>query len=206
MYQYVCACVCVLKHNNIYFVLRILYLCVVLMHICAWIQYIWHGKSFLQKRTKSCSERIVGERLEWKWNSLCLSYYSGCSWWSSPSFHLFCFLFCLSQPFLPDLWGRPIVTDGTPLLSVQPLHPGAPLRCWFSYLPATPLQSFLQAALNRQSLRTPGNLYTPVSGHWRCISNCQCALPDAVLSFDPIHSGGCVPVAVIYTYSDFTDV
>lgn len=57
-----------------------------------------------------------------------------------------------------------------------------------------------------QSLQTPCNLYTPVSGHGRCISNCQSALPDALLSFDPIHSGGCVPVAVMYPQCDFTDV
>lgn len=127
---------------------------------------------------------------------------------SSSTFHL---LYSLSQPLLPvltDTYGR----NYPPLCSnkVQLLHPGASLKCWFSYLPMPLLQSFLQAlaapALNRQSLQTSGNLYTPVSGHGRCISNCQCALPDALLSFDPIHSSGCVPVAVIYTPYDFTDV
>lgn len=140
-----------------------------------------------------------------------LCYNSCSSWWSPFSLlppSIFFSLKKQSQPLSPVLWGRPIVTEGTPLLFVQPLHPGAPLKCWLSDLPITPLQSFLQAApaLNRQSLQTPGNLYTPVSGHGRCISNCQCALPDALLSFDPIHSSGCVPVAVIYTHCDFTDV
>ena len=101
-------------------------------------------------------------------------------------------------------------SNSPPLSSdeVQPLLSSVPLKCWFSHLPIMPLQSFLQAApaLNRQSLQTSSNLYTPVSGHGRCISNCQCALPDALLSFDPIHSSGCVQVAVIYTPCDFTDV
>lgn len=60
--------------------------------------------------------------------------------------------------------------------------------------------------LNGQSLQTASNLYAPVSGHGRCISNCQVALPDALLSFDQIHSRGCVTVAVMYPHCDFTDV
>lgn len=134
------------------------------------------------------------------------------SWWWS--------LFTLHPASISSiLWLNPsylsccLLTYGSnspPLSSdeVQPLHSSVPLKCWFSHLPITPLQSFLQAApvLNRQSLQTSSNLYTPVSGHGRCISNCQCALPDALLSFDPIHSSGCVQVAVIYTPCDFTDV
>lgn len=64
----------------------------------------------------------------------------------------------------------------------------------------------LPPVLNGQSLQTAGNLYAPVSARGRCISNCQLALPDALLSFDQIHSRGCVTVAVMYPRCDFTDV
>lgn len=158
--------------------------------------------------------------------SIFMCYNSGSSWWWSSfqiypekSLYLLVFTSLPSSLFTvsalltclvceTDTYGR----NSPPLClnEVQSLHPGAPLKCWFSYLPITPLQSFLQSlaasALNRQSLQTSSNLYTPVSGHGRCISNCQCALPDALLSFDPIHSSGCVPMAVIYTPCDFTDV
>lgn len=128
---------------------------------------------------------------------------------SSPAFSILCLNYWLytdqSQPLSPVLWGQPIVMEGTPLLFVQPLH-----RWSVDLVTYTEhhRKSFLQgaAALSRQSLQTSGNLYTPVSGQGRCISICQCALPDALLSFDPIHSSGCVPVAVIYTHRDFTDV
>lgn len=130
---------------------------------------------------------------------------------SSPTFHL---IFSLSQPVLPVLWVRLIPMEGTPLLFVwiesNPFilvhRLSVDLVTYLYHCCKASCKTPAAPAPNRQSLQTSGNLYTPISGHRRCISNCQCALPDALLSFDPIHSSGCVPVAVIYTPCDFTDV
>lgn len=229
IYRYICMCIktTVLQNNRYFAFCRLFYFCILIVPQHLFMDKYGMVKVFLnywrfvkvRKRSGSCSEMLVGKKVVGKVELSILCYNSGSSWWWGPLSLLPPSIFptpCLnhwlyieqSQPLSPVLWGRPIVTEGTPLLFVRPLHPGASLKCWLSYLPTTPLQSFLQAApaLNRQSLQTPGNLYTPVSGHGRCISNCQCALPDALLSFDPIHSSGCVPVAVIYTHCDFTDV
>lgn len=118
----------------------------------------------------------------------------------------------LSQPFFPFLLVRWILVEGTARLFVQIESSSFNLVHHWSVDLVTYQQHYCKtahkptSAPNRQSLQTSGNLYTPISGHRRCISNCQCALPDALLSFDPIHSSGCVPVAVIYTPCDFTDV
>lgn len=94
-------------------------------------------------------------------------------------------------------------TEGSPILFVVHVHHlGVDLVAHaISELPES-----CPTVLNGQSLQTDGNLYTPVSGQGRCISNCQVALPDALLSFDQIHSRGCVTVAVMYPHCDFTDV
>lgn len=117
---------------------------------------------------------------------------------------LFIFRFLYSLPLSPGQTSPFFDLDRVqPLHSVEVLIRSHVPRSHHSYTPPFPA---CPPDLNRQSLQTSGNLYTPISGHRRCISNCQWALPDALLSSDPIHSSGCVPVAVMYTPCDFTDV